>query len=228
MPLNIHALQVPANITADDMEPLWLGPTMSVVQLPLQYEHTVLRTQENGKIWVQFDVTGLPLSESNDPRFPFLTGELVKMTNDEQKLVQVLLRNKTNELFIEDVQVVARRDRAQPYRMKCGRLAMVQTVFDPTEWDEYGKIGTESRLQNMIVDKISDVWSDVFQHNALVLPLALVLAFGIFMLRRWYARRQQERSVAEDDAEIALLACDYEDAPPAYADIPVIKIEEYD
>jgi hypothetical protein len=150
------------------------------------------------------------------------------MTNDEQKLVQVLLRNETNELFIEDVQVVARRDRAQPYRMKCGRLAMVQTVFDPTEWDKYGKIGTESRLQNMIVDKISDVWSDDFQHNALVLPLALVLAFGIFMLRRWYVRRQQERSVAEDDAEIALLNGDYEDAPPAYADIPVIKIEEYD
>lgn len=228
MPLNINAFQVPSDITADDMEQLWLGPSEWGVQLPLQYEHTVLRTKENGKIWVQFDVTGLPLSESNDPRFPFLTGELVKMTDDKQKLVQVLLRNETNQLFIEDVQLVARTDRAQPYRMKCGRLAMVQTVFDPTEWDAYGKIGTESRLQNMVVGKISDIWSDAFQHTALVLPLALVLAFCIFILRRWCVQRRLERSVAEDDAEIALLNCDTEDAPPAYADIPVIKIEEYD
>ncbi|KAH7082668.1 hypothetical protein BKA63DRAFT_404309 [Paraphoma chrysanthemicola] len=227
LPLNINAYQVPTNISAEEMQLLWQGPT-SGVQLPLQYEHTVLRTQENGKLWVQFDVTGLPLSESNDPRFPFLNGDLVKLDMEEQKLVQVLLRNETNDLSIEDIQVVARKDRAQPYRMKCGRLAMVQTAFDPTEWDEYGKFGTESRLQNMVASKIGEVWSDGFQRNSLLLPVGLLLAFGAFMLRRWYVRRQDERRDVEDDAEIALLNRDYEDAPPAYADIPVIKIEEYD
>ena len=229
MPLNINARQVPANITTDDMT--LLGPTRWGVQLPLQYEHTVLRTQEGeDSFWVQIDVTGLPLGETNDPRFPYLEAEPVRMDQKGQKLVQLLLRqqNQTNELLIEDIQVVAREDRVQPFRMKCGRLAMVQTAFDPTEWDEYGKLGTSSRLQNLLVGTVGDFWSDYMQYNLLVLPLALLLALGMVALRRCYQRRQQEKAVVEDDAEIALLSSQYDDAPPAYADIPVIKIEEYD
>src|SRR5690242_3358976 len=102
MPLNINAWQIPANIRADDMTLLWPGPTMRSVQLPLQYQHTVLRTEGSGQLWVQFDVTGLPLSNMNDPRFPYLKGEPVKLDGEDRKLVQLLLRqdNRTSEMFI--------------------------------------------------------------------------------------------------------------------------------
>jgi hypothetical protein len=230
MPLNINAWQVPANITTDDMTLLWLGPTAWGVQLPLQYEHTVLRTEEVGQLWIQFDVTGLPLGKSNDPRFPYLDAEPVTLDGADRKIVQLLLRqqNETSEMSIEDIQVVSRQDRAQPYRMKCGRLAMVRTAFDPADWDEYGKTGTSERTKNLIVGKVGDFWSDYVQNNMLVIPIALLLLLCIGALRRWYGRRQQEKDCVDDDTEIALLSSGYEDAPPAYADIPTIKIEEYD
>lgn len=230
MPLNINAWQVPANVTTDDMKLPWLGPIVWGVQLPLQYEHTVLRTEEAGQLWIQFDVTGLPLSETNDPRFPYLGGEPVMLDGEDRKLVQLLLRqqNETSEMFIEDIQVVTRKDRAQPYRMKCGRLAMVRTTFDPTEWDEYGKIGTSSRVQNLVVGKVGDFWSDYVEPNMVVLALALWLAIGVIMFRRQYWQRQQEKRLLDGDAEFALPGLGYEDAPPAYANLPVIKIEEYD
>jgi hypothetical protein len=57
--------------------------------------------------------------------------------------------------------------------------------------------------------------------------LALSLALFVLVIRRVYQQRKQE---SEDDAEFALLDTEYgyDDAPPAYADIPLIKIEEYD
>ncbi|KAF2027324.1 hypothetical protein EK21DRAFT_72244 [Setomelanomma holmii] len=227
-PPYINAYQVPSNISTAEMSDPFFGPRTTSVQMPLKYVHTVLRTQENGKMWVQFDVTGLPLHESNDPSAPYLDGDTIEMDKEGQKLVQILLRNETDNLTIEDVQVVARKDRAQPYRMKCGRLAMVQTTYDPTEWDEYGKVGTESRLWNLVASKISEVWEEYLQHDTVLIPVVFVLAFAIVMLRRWYVQRQQEKTPAQDDAEIALLTSEYEDAPPVYADTPVIKIEEYD
>ncbi|KAF2832456.1 hypothetical protein CC86DRAFT_442690 [Ophiobolus disseminans] len=230
MPLNINAWQVPANITTDDMTLLWLGPTAWGVQLPLQYEHTVLRTQESGAIWIQFDVTGLPLSKTNDPRFPYLAVQPIHLEGEDRKLVQLLLRqqNETSGMFIEDVQVVARKERAQPFRMKCGRLAMVQTSFDPAKWDKYGKLGTSARLQSLVVSKTGDLWSDYVQSNMFVFSLTVLLAMGMVMLRLKYWQRQLEEEESDVDSENALLSIGYEDAPPAYANIPVIKIEEYD
>ncbi|KAH8712129.1 hypothetical protein GQ44DRAFT_776324 [Phaeosphaeriaceae sp. PMI808] len=225
MPLTIDAWQVAANM--DDTMSLWTGLNPRGVRLPLQYEHTVLRMQESGQFWVQFDVTGLPLGRTDDPRSPYLNAEPVHLDVKGQKLVQILLqqRNQTNEVIIEDIQVVAREDRAQPYRMKCGRLAMVQTVFDPSEWDEYGQFGTWSRLENRIIGELGDL-----QHSPLIFPLVLFLAFGMFMLRRCSQQKKEQMNAAwdDDDAEIALLSTSYNDAPPAYTDIPVIKIEEYD
>lgn len=230
MPLHINAGQIPANITMDDMTLMLGGPTTSGASIPLQYEHTVLRTEESGQLWIQFDVTGLPLSESNDPRFPYLGAESWKLEGEDRKLVQLMVRqqNETSEMFIEDIQVVARKDRAQPYRMKCGRLAMVQTTFDPAEWDEYGRFGTSERMQNLVVGKFGDFWFNYVQHSMLLLPFSILLAAGVVMLRSWYLQRKMDQDTLEDDAEIALLSSEYEDAPPAYADIPVIKIEEYD
>jgi hypothetical protein len=214
----INAPQIPINITSDSLKSDGYGLLPWDVMLPLRYEHTVLRTQEQGRLWIQFDVTGLPLDQIQDSRYPSLVGEPVILDKREQKLVQLLLQqhSETDELFILDVQVVARADRVQPYRMKCGRLAMIQTMYDPREWDKYGKYGTWARVHNFVLGEVG-VW-----------PLVLSLAGLCVLLRRWCQQRQREVTAMEGDAEIALLVAEYEDAPPAYADIPVIKIEEYD
>jgi hypothetical protein len=83
-------------------------------------------------------------------------------------------------------------------------------------------------MQTLVMGEVGGFWSDHVQHNALLLTFALLLAGGIIMLRLWYQRRQHEKFVVEDDAEVALLNSEYEDAPPAYARIPIIKIEEFD
>ncbi|KAH5279160.1 hypothetical protein HBI71_024940 [Parastagonospora nodorum] len=223
MPPNIQAFQVPADITQDNMDKLWREDSEYGVQMPLQYEHTVLRTQENGELTVQFDVTGLPLDAMSDPRFyPSFVGEPYKMDGEQQKLVQLRLHRSqdTGELLIEDVSIVARENRTQPYRMKCGRLAMTQTTYDPREWDAYGKFGTFERTWNVFVSQ--------FVMNFAGLPAIILGTFCIFIARFCYQRRNQEAEPKEDDAEIALLGAESGDAPPAYADIPVIKIEEYD
>jgi hypothetical protein len=218
-PPSINAPQLPTNITANNLKSNGYDILPWVMMLPLQYEHTVLRTQEQDQLWVQFDVTGLPLDQIQDPRYPSLVGEPVALDKKEQKLVQLLLQqqSQTDELFIKDVQVVTRADRVQPYRMKCGRLAMVQTTYDPREWDKYGKYGTWIRMYNFVLGEIG-MW-----------PLALSFA-GLFVLLSRRLRQQGRHQVTalEDDTEIALLAAEHEDAPPAYADIPVIKVEEYD
>ncbi|KAF1941130.1 hypothetical protein EJ02DRAFT_423350 [Clathrospora elynae] len=222
MPLFVNALQWPTNVTKDTIIQLIktdFKPTLPRHQeFPLQYEHTLLRTEEAGQLWFQFNVTGLPWGATNEP---------VKMG---QKVVQVLLREQGsgNGISIEDIQVVEAKDRVQPYKMKCGKLAMVRTAFDPNEWDEYGKFGTWSRLWNLVMGSMGDFWFNNLQHNALMLPLALLLAVSIFLARLLYQQRHQENVSrdGDDDAETALLG--REDAPPPYADIPVIKIEEYD
>jgi hypothetical protein len=233
-PPYISAWQVPAaSEVKTDFTMFTYDPTHSSgMSMLLQYEHTVLRTEDSGQLWLQFDVTGLPSKDINDAGFPKTKGEPVKLDGEYRKLVQLLLRqqNETSEMFIEDVQVVARKDRVQPYRMKCGRLAMVQTAFDPMEWDEYGRFGTSERIQNLVIGKVGDFWSDYMQDNMIVLSLAMLLVTGLAMLRRQYQRRWQEKYAASEDAEVALLGLEYDDAPPAYADvsIPEIKIEEYD
>jgi hypothetical protein len=145
MPIYFNAWQVPANVPTDNVTQLWLRPSMSGVYLPLQYEHTVLRTKESDQLLIQFDVTGLPLQETNDARYPTLdAAPMRKLEGEDRNRVQPLVReqNNTRQIFIDDIQVFARKDRALPYRMKCGRLAMEQTALDPTEWDEHGRFGT--------------------------------------------------------------------------------------
>jgi hypothetical protein len=227
MPLNTDAFQVPANITEDDLLGFQSGSTFTRgVQIPLQYEHAVLPTDEAGQFWVQFDVTGLPLDMVNDPAV--VDGgsrQPVKLDKEEQKLVQILVRqsNETQEMIIGLVETVLRKDRAQPLRMKCGALAIAQSKYDPQEWDEYGKLGSWSRYQNMV----ADIWDGTWDTSPLTLSMSLTLAFVILGIRAWYMYAKHAKASAQHDAEIALTA-DYEDAPPAYANIPVIKIEEYD
>jgi hypothetical protein len=227
MPIDLKAFQVPANVTSYDITQLWLRPSGSGVYMPLQYEHTVMRTQNSDQLLIQFDVTGLPSQETDGTHYRTLdAAPMMRLEGDYRKLVQLLMRedDNTREMFIDDIQVVARKDRALPYRMKCGSLAMEQTAFDPTEWDQYGKIGTLMRLLKLVIGKLCDFWL----HSALVLPLSLLLILGLVMLQRQIWQREQEKNSFDDDAEDALLGSGYDDAPPAYADIPVIKIEEYE
>jgi len=224
MPLHINAMQVPTETEQDETDPadeedLELNKHRRMM-FPLQYQHIIFRADEPEHLWLQFNVTGLPWGETPEP---------IKMG---QKVVQILLRKEYDENFeydgnlggnyilgIEDVQVVEAKDKLQPPRMKCGKLAMVQTTFDPSEWDQYGRVGTWSRTWNTLVGKLH------LGKNALLLPLFALLAASLVMVHRLFLRRQQENFGTDSDAETALLG---RDAPPPYADIPVIKIEEYD
>ncbi|RAR13352.1 arabinogalactan endo-1,4-beta-galactosidase [Stemphylium lycopersici] len=228
MPLYINAMQVPTDIEQGEVNrqaEMGFEPMPGKMMFPLQYEHTIFRP-ENGKgLWLQFNVTGLPWAEQ---AAPFKLG---------QKVVQVLLHEGYNgqevenhtgdgyKLSIADVQVVEAKDRAQPPRMKCGRLAMIQTTFDPNEWDDYGKFGTWARTWNLVVGKLGDFWTGHLEDNILLLPLTLLLAVSIVLARRIYQSRQQENAGRDSDAETALLGGD---APPPYTDIPIIKIEDVD
>lgn len=219
MPLHIGAMQVPNDLDKDALGwPMVQGFKSDMpgrMRFPLQYEHSIFRAEGPGSLWLQFNVTGLAFGEDAEP---FQLG---------QKVVQVLLHAQSNDdehkLSIGDIQIVEAKDMAQAPRMECGRLAMMKTAFDPTEWDEYGKFGTWSRTWNLIIGRLGDYWSDHLEDNMLMLPLVVMLAVSIVMASRLYHSRQQDGK--DSDAETALLG---RYAPPPYADIPVIKIEEYD
>jgi hypothetical protein len=234
MPLDVNAFQVPANMTEDNLLGLYPGASFTEgVQMPLQYEHAVLPTHEAGQFWVQFDVLGLPLDKMNDPSVMCAgSRQTVRLDHEEQKLVQILVEQdkETGAMMILGVQTVLRKDRAQPLQMKCGNLAVVLTKYDPHEWDVYGKLGSWSRYQTMIVDTWNAIWED----SALTILMAVVLSLLILGVKACYLYVQRAKASAQRDAEVALLVgsdqallADYEDAPPAYANIPVIKIEEY-
>ncbi|KAH6870118.1 hypothetical protein BKA58DRAFT_171611 [Alternaria rosae] len=218
MPLDINAKQAITEVEQDETESgsedVANPNRHSRILFPLQYEHTIFRADKPELWWLQFNVTGLPWGETADP---------IKLG---QKAVQILIRREYDVnliggyiLSIEDVQIVSTKDKAQPPRMKCGKLAMVQTTFDPREWDEYGKLGTMSRAWNAFVGRIR------VGKDALLLPLLALLAVSLVIARRLFIQRQQEKAGTVSEAETALLG---RDAPPPYADIPVIKIEEYD
>jgi hypothetical protein len=228
MPLHLNAISIPTDITHDDIERGSYSSLPKRMTYPLQYVHTVFRARKNGFVWVQFNVTGLPFGETTEP---------VPMG---QKVVQILLRERhhreevdngkiesSTKLSIVDINIVDAKMRVQPPRMECGKLAMVQTTFDPNDWDDYGRLGTWSRTWNIFLEKLGQFWVEKLEDNALLLPLILLLAICVVMARRLYQLRQQE-SLCREDAETALLGRDDDDTSPPYADIPVIKIEEYD
>jgi hypothetical protein len=226
MPLHINAFQTAANLTQETMDRIvesgLLDPEFAwqtkYHQFPLRYEHTLLRTETPGQWWLQLDVTGLQHGESGEPLI---------FDERDHRLVQILISTRANntELSINDIDIVEKSQRAHPIKMKCGKLAMVQTTFNPEEWDKYGMLGSWSRVWYMISGKIGQYWEDHVAHNALLLPVALLLAFIVFFARIWFQKRQQAKTM---DAEYALLELSQDNLPPAYSDIPIIKIEQYD
>ncbi|KAF1931120.1 uncharacterized protein M421DRAFT_57099 [Didymella exigua CBS 183.55] len=230
MPLFVNAYQVADNLTQEALDSIvragmldsdFKGDTDYSVTPALQYEHTLLKTKTPGEWYVQLDLTGMQYGMYPEPLHFDLDRRLVQILVKEQNIEN----EEGHSLSIEDIQIVERSQRAQPIKMKCGKLAMVKTSFDPNEWDRYGRLGSWSRFWNMVSVEIAQYWSDNIQHNALALPLALMFAFVVFFARIWFQRRQQDKTM---DAEYALLDCDHDDLPPAYANIPIIKIEDYE
>lgn len=229
MPLLIHAFQVKANLSSLElaqaerfrlMDGSWNSDT-EYGAFELQYEHTIVGTREPGKSWIQFDVTGILYTPEIFTKNPNAHYEL---RAEGQNLVQILLHEtaEPHELFIEDVQVVDRKDRVQPYKMDCGRLAMAQTKFNPLEWDGFGQFGTWSRWFNVL-------WSNVgsFFGNILVLLRFLVVLAPVILLFRWRARQQQHVNAVPvgDDAALALLVGENADAPPDFEDVSQEHVE---
>ncbi|KAJ8110724.1 hypothetical protein OPT61_g6502 [Boeremia exigua] len=225
MPHFINAYQAAANLSREATDSLVQGRVLDGFatqkhyrQLPLQYEHTLLKTEKHGQWWLQFDITGLQYGQD---------GEAVHFGED-RRIVEILVKEQKGHeagrsLHIKDLRITERHLRVQPIKMKCGRPAMVKTSFDPSQWDKYGKLGSWSRMWYKMFGKIGEYWLENI-HHALLLPLALLFAFVVFFVRVWFQRRQQDKAT---DAEYALLDTE-EDDLPAYTDIPVIKIEEYE
>jgi hypothetical protein len=221
LPLDISAFQTPANLTKETMGKMisqkmldssWkVGTKYGTFEL--QYEHSLLATEQPGEEWVQFDITGAHRRGINPG-----SGTLDK---EGQKMVQLLLRQDMSDsaptLSIKDIQVVDREARVQPFRMKCGKLAMIRTVYDPREWDYYGQFGTFSRSWSVFISKtLGFFWRSI--------PLLVIfsIVFSGYTIVRRVKKRNEERTLeaAKDDAEAgaALLGLEYDDALPEHVD----------
>ncbi|EOA87910.1 hypothetical protein ACJQWK_08188 [Exserohilum turcicum] len=224
MPLRINALQVPSDLGKDQVKSSSLDQPERI-KFPLQYEHTFFRGETDEGLWLHFNVTGLAWGEEPTP---FTMG---------QKVVQMLLREDPAHqetdpkegskpaLSIADVQVVDEKNSVQPLRMKCGKLAMMRTAFDPNEWDEYGQFGTWARTQNLVAGKLVSFLSANGEGNVMFFPLVLLVVLSILMARCIYHFRQQGSVGGASYTPFSLLGWG---ASPQYTPIPVIKIEEYD
>ncbi|KAF2020140.1 hypothetical protein BU24DRAFT_459748 [Aaosphaeria arxii CBS 175.79] len=176
----------------------------------LEYEHTILRADGSSEDeLLQFDVTAIY-------RFNFPNPGTWSLNQEGQKMVQIKLKpgfQYGHDLFVaEDIQLIDRKDRAQPMKMKCGRLAMVKTDYNPTEWDAYGKLGTWSRTGNVVASQAYD-----FMKNNVVLIVAVFFAFAVVKAFRRRAARRAQEALALDDEEAATLIINVE-APPEYSE----------
>lgn len=171
----------------------------------LQYEHAVVATHVRGRNWVQFDVLGIHMMHGHNQGKYFLDKQ-------GQRMVQVLLREEPDSraLHIEEVQVVEREGKAKPFKMQCGKYAIVKTQYNPLEWDFYGKLGTVSRVWHLLAWKLHEYIMQI--------GFASILVVGFI---RWRFYQAQKRELAADraweaDLEAAALVYDYEDSPPDY------------
>ncbi|KAF2175117.1 hypothetical protein K469DRAFT_611775 [Zopfia rhizophila CBS 207.26] len=214
MPLHITTYQTPANLTGEIMGKIesmkmldesWaVGTKYGLFEL--QYEHTQLATEVPYQDWVQFDITTIHMRQTHNPGS-------YDLDKDGQKIVQLLVSREIVDskptLMIKDIQLLERKDRAQPVTMPCGKKAMIKTEFNPLQWDYYGKFGTTIRKVHVILWRTAEF----FEENAL--PLIIVSLFlGGYSLGRWLYRRSRAQAVAQvkGDVEAARLA------PPEYTD----------
>jgi hypothetical protein len=233
MPLESHpaaitAFQIPANTSLETMGKMvdqhmmdrsWVVGT-KYGSFEIQYEHTLLGTEQPSEQWVQFDVTGIHIRSTHN-------AGSYQLQKEGQKMVQILLSHSVSEaghqVTIKDIQVVERKDRERPILMPCGKPAMLMTEYDPREWDYYGKQGTFERSWNRFTWGMLE-WLD---SNALVLITVFVTA-GIVSIvrRRMKCTQKQAVALVEDDAEAAHLVAEYDDAPPEYTDAVDVEQKE--
>jgi hypothetical protein len=216
MPVAIQAFQTPANLSKNTMEKIVKTEMLDesfvlgtkFAKFELQYEHSVVRTRERGQAWIQFDITAVHMRSSSNPGS-------YNLNLEGQKMVQLLLKEDeiTGNVRIEDVQVVERKDRVMPFQMKCGRFAIFKSSFNPLEWDYYGQFGTSSRSWNMFLHGMRKF----FMGPGLLLVIFTVIVGAVKLAKRSIAKRREEKI---EDAEIALLESECEDALPEYDDVP--------
>ncbi|KAF1950551.1 hypothetical protein CC80DRAFT_496791 [Byssothecium circinans] len=227
MPLAIKAFQTPANVSKDTMdkmvkshmldESFVLGTKYG--KFELAYEHSVVGTEKPGRYYIQFDITDVHIRGSANPGS-------YSLNKEGQKVAQVLLQQDlvTGALHIEEVKTVERKDLAKPFLMKCGRFAIVKTVFNPLEWDSFGQFGSFSRGWNVLVHRTIKF----LMGPGLLLIVLTAVVGGVMALKKRIAKRQGTVVLVENDAEAALLGNDYDDAPPEYDDVPEFDEEKED
>ncbi|KAF2267172.1 hypothetical protein CC78DRAFT_577373 [Lojkania enalia] len=222
LPLSLYAYQTNANLSAGIMTKMahmhmlddatWIVGT-KYGRFELQYEHTLLATESPVEEYLQFDVTAIHMRSTYNPGS-------AKLNNGEQKMVQLLLGRQFVEdqvnTVIKDIQLVTRQDREQPIKMPCGKTAMIQTEYNPLEWDYYGKFGTWSRAMHRLLWTLGSF----LQHNA---PFIIIFSIicKVIIVRRHINRRKAQAAelLGEEDTEAAVpLASEYGDAPPRYSE----------
>ncbi|KAH7130139.1 hypothetical protein B0J11DRAFT_457129 [Dendryphion nanum] len=238
-PPNVQAFQVLGNTSADTMNNIvsshmldasWKVGT-KYARFELQYQHTLLGTENPNEKWLQFDVTGIVMRSPQN-----LVYHLDKIS---QMIVQFQFAQETHEdqtttVSITNFELPRRKSRRTPIKMKCGKFAMIQTNYNPLEWDYYGRIGTWPRT----FAKMSSKTFHFIESNAFVL-VALVAVFGLYkfvVTWRIVAQRRAEAAMIKDqqDVEFALLTSpDFDDdeeydAPPDYDDVPAAEARKED
>lgn len=228
MPLYMEAYQTPANLSTATMANItsmhmldhsWhISPKYG--RFDLQYEHALVGTRQPGISWIQLDVTGIHiLAGPNKGMAP--------LASEQQQMVQVMVRRQMNSglLSIEDVQVVLRKDRAMPFKMPCGRLAIRQTLFDPSEWDYYGQFGSASRVLHLVTWNAASWFHVQGLAHMFLFGVLVLLAHRIVAWRRDRAAARDNETTHEE-AGMGLLAPEHEDTLPEYDSVPMLENKE--
>ncbi|KAF2475456.1 uncharacterized protein BDR25DRAFT_213162 [Lindgomyces ingoldianus] len=226
LPLNIYAFQTPANLSTgimDEIESIemldssWtLGTKYG--RFSLQYEHTQLATEHPGEEWIQFDITAIHIRHTQ------YNPSSAKLDKKGQRIVQLLIAKgfvgDKPMLMIKDIQTIERNDRKQPLKMSCGKYAMIQTGFNPLEWDYYGKFGTMTRKVHLVLWKTAAF----FEENALVLITLSLIFGGVTIIRRIISwRGVRPIGLTQEDVEAALLASEYDDSRSEYFEVSTLE-----
>jgi hypothetical protein len=138
--------------------------------------------------------------------------------------MRIEYKNDPCPLLLDYIEVVEREWRAMPILSKSGKPVVTQTMFNPSDWDEYGKLRTWARVQRFITGKGIGFWRDHVPPNVLVLSTAILVAIGIMVSRRWHQGKKPQKRVVEEDA---LLSTDSESASGFYTEIPIVRMDKW-
>jgi hypothetical protein len=114
--------------------------------------------------------------------------------------MRIRYRKDSCQMDLDYVEVLHRNWRAVQILSASGKPMVIQKISNPSDWDDTFKLGTWNRVQSLITGKTMGFWFDHVQLNALVLAMAILLAIGVLVPRRWHQGEQRQKLVVDEDA----------------------------